>query len=549
MRNKKLARTDQRARDVVFPAIIATFLSLAIVVGNQLDNCGEILVRNIWTYIALIASFLISYYLSRLLFKKASIAPAPKFAASFRAWQIFLCLTAISLIVWLIAFPGVYGYDGIYQLRRFTNGIGDTHYSVFYTFIFGSIITAVKGITGSYVAAFALYSFLQLIFVNLVMTACISFLQKRINRKWFAISALIFFCLHLPCQLLAISSAQDVIFGGLFILLLLEFFKATTDSNYINKPRNWVSFAVIALLFCLSRNNGLFAVIPALLAAIVLVQRTSRLRFCFLFLVPLLLFCAYDKLLLPSIGIKKQPVVHESLSIPLMQMARAFTNHPDSFADNEKKLLKAFYPNCSFARSIQSASISDPLKACTNDEYVSNHLADYVSLWASIGLKNPKDYVESFGLMTIGAYYPLKKYPDTRMYHPFIEYRMLNNSNSSGINDGVEIARPAENSWLSMKLNSLFQKSKWQKIPIINILWGGGLYGLGLVIGFIYIVYRKQRKYYVLYIFILSLYATVLLSPVVLFRYLYPIILSTPVQAYMIFDSIPRAKRQTKKTD
>ena len=114
------------------------------------------------------------------------------------------------------------------------------------------------------------------------------------------------------------------------------------------------------------------------------------------------------------------------LSIPSQQLARVYNYNIDVFNEEEiEELNKSYSKLENFKYYTERQSISDLTKGVLNSDYVKNNLNKYIKLWLNIGLKDPKNYVEAFLLNNLGYWYPNKNYKDDRMYHPYIEYEML----------------------------------------------------------------------------------------------------------------------------
>ncbi len=60
----------------------------------------------------------------------------------------------------------------------------------------------------------------MLCFINIVLTKVIYYCYEKTKSKKVMIAGVVFYVLHLLVQVLNISSAQDILFGGLFVLIL-----------------------------------------------------------------------------------------------------------------------------------------------------------------------------------------------------------------------------------------------------------------------------------------------------------------------------------------
>jgi hypothetical protein len=92
---------------------------------------------------------------------------------------------------------------------------------------------------------------------------------------------------------------------------------------------------------------------------------------------------------------------------------------------NDLAEISRFYNGYQFEVYNLRPSIADISKLNLDDAEVSKHPLDYIFMYVSIGVKSPKEFTEAFLMQNYGLWYPSKSYPDTRMYHPFAEYQML----------------------------------------------------------------------------------------------------------------------------
>ena len=151
----------------------------------------------------------------------------------------------------------------------------------------------------------------------------------------------------------------------------------------------------------------------------------------------------------------------------------------------------------------------------------------YISLWASVGIKDPQNYIEAHMLNTLGFWYPNKIYYDSRMYHPYIEFSMLDakkwNSNY------IEIKRDSKIPKYKEILEIIVEKNAWQNIPIFSLLFSAGFYFILVIFLLSLILLYKNYEYLAPMSVILSLYFTLFLAPVALYRYVFPIVTILPV--------------------
>ena len=124
-------------------------------------------------------------------------------------------------------------------------------------------------------------------------------------------------------------------------------------------------------------------------------------------------------------------------------------------------------------------------------------------------------------------------YRDEEAYHPYWEYNMTQ------IDDDRFVLLNRKVPQYLKSLNSFLEKmtydNNYQKIPIISLLFSGAFY-VWIVLWFIAWCIINNKYNYLLAASLPFLYwLTLFLGPVVLYRYLYPIIISTPVFICIMF--------------
>ena len=173
------------------------------------------------------------------------------------------------------------------------------------------------------------------------------------------------------------------------------------------------------------------------------------------------------------------------------------------------------------------SEISDNTKGSLNTELLLKNKYKYLKLYFILLYKNPKVFFEASIFNSLGLWYIDKKYPDSRMYHPLIESTMLDakfwNKNYISI-ERKSLFTPYENI-----LTKLVTNSNWQKIPVINILFRPSTYFWTLLLILIISTYEKKKELISYLLLPICFIISIFLSPVIIFRYLYPLVISMPL--------------------
>lgn len=534
-------------RRILYSFLTGLFFSILFYFGTKLlfatfsdeETCYSIL-----DYILLIpitlAATLAFYFLYEL---KIKLKEDKVFSLKF--WHIFIPLVASSIVIFLSIYPGHYPFDSAKMYEHFEEGSYTTHYSPLVSFVLG-IFLSVGKFFGSKELGHAILIVLQLIFLNIVITKTILHCSKKLNRKRFGIIFTIFFALHPLVQTLLVRSGQDTVFGGLFLMLCLEFLKISEDENYFKDKKKKKFFYIFFLIFflCATRNNGIYALIPAVITSIFILKKETRKRFLIAVIAPVIAFLGYNYLFIYNIVSNRDSFFLETMNVPVMQIARSMYYNPDE--ELEEELKTYFDEDCEtwkmekwdWGKYNLSEGISDPYKNCLKTAEIEKDPMKFFSLWQKIGSKNVKNYIEAPAVLTLGLYHPYLNYEpswSTFQWHQYVD-SYYENYDLYGINNTSIL--PSVRNMMSV----LVYRQGWSRIPVLHLLWGAPFTVHLCLITLLITFYRRKHKYLLPLFLIFGLILTVALSPVMLFRYLFPAVIATPILIYILIRSLSSEK-------
>ena len=427
--------TEQPRRNARYLAssCMAIVYSVSIVIGSQLDNSSEI----IWSFftvlrilsIGLIAFGAMSFLMLKLdqcsdggLFERHRVVVKGRTKAA-----VFIAVMIPQVLVYLVVFPGVYGYDaGFHLLQFFDEQTSLTSaYSVPYTLFLGSCINFGQIYFNNAESGFALAMLLQSVFLCAVSSYAAIVSYRETGSRVILVLSVLFFAVFPPFLIMRVSSAQDALFGGFFLLLVVQLFECSKllKSGLHKKDMPLViGLAVSALCLFLLRNNGIYAFAVMLVLAIPVLAHFKRLGLGVVLLVPVALYCLISGPVYSLMGVQPGAAVgissaREMLSVPSQQIARVSLANPDALSPEEWQLLDKYYLDESFDYYWVNPSISDLQKAEIDSNEITKDPLGYIRLYCSLGIKDPGNYIEAFLMNSLGFWYPGKQYPDPRMYH------------------------------------------------------------------------------------------------------------------------------------
>ena len=322
--------------------------------------------------------------------------PAKKvFLLSFGA----LCLVYLLALV-LCCKPGVLTADSVNQIDMIDNGAYSDHHPFYHTMLIRLFYGTAMAIFGNRDVAIFCYCAAQAIMMAAIFAYVATTLyQLRLNKK-IVIAVLAVFA-FLPCHLLfSFTMWKDVLFSGgvlLFVVALYRYLKNIGDSQIRN-----VIFALLgALMICLLRSNGFYAFIVLALVFFVLYRKT-HLKMAIALLGALVVSFGL-KMLVPAMGVvSTEPT--EFYSIPLQQQSRVVVED-GNLTDEQRQKIEELAPAADI-KARYLPYISDPIKGLVRDRgmepYLAKNRKEFLGLWASVGIKNPKLYVQAWVDQTRG---------------------------------------------------------------------------------------------------------------------------------------------------
>ncbi len=418
----------------------------------------------------------------------------------------------------LSAFPGIYDIDGAYQLMWFEQGNISAHHPIAHTYLLGGIIELGKKCFGSYEAGLLCYSLFQM----LCLSAMFAYICKRTCR-WLLhvvqILVTISFMVLPYHAVLSFTTTKDVLFAGVFAIWVLKTFECVKNMKaFFESKKAQTAYTAIVFAMCALRNTGYYIFLFMLPFFLFFCRKYWKNVLC-IGVISILVWNVYTGPVYQLLGVEKGSVA-EVLSVPMQQLSRTMAYHRDSLSKEDQVLIQQFIPN--YER--YTPRVSDSVKDTFNGEAFAQDPGMFVKLWASVGLQYPVIYIEAFLSNNVGFWYPLMKYPDTGTYLSYIVYH---NTEYSG--DWPEITRTNYLPGVSAYYEKMTEQGIYHKIPGAFIWYSGGILFWMLILGTSICVYRRRYEMLLPLSILVGLWGTLMLSPVVVFRYVYPLMVSVPV--------------------
>lgn len=468
--------------------------------------------------------------------------------------KFFLIIWAIIIVCWLPTFlasyPGVYNYDAPWQIGQIfdhaevdlssiagvsINGQLNAHHPILHTlYLYGTIMLG-NIIFGSYSAGLAIYSVTQILMLSAAFSYACYYLTKLKAPVVITLLSVIYFALVPIHAIFSVSTTKDVLFSAVVLLVVLFILDLVKNKEkFYHSIFLMVRFVIAICFMMFLRNNG-FYMLLLLVPFFIWFSKKYWIKAVVLCVICIAANFLYTGPLYSVANVQKGDA-REALSIPLQQVARAVRDNGDELTEEELIAIYELFDLEDVGQAYVPRT-SDTVKNYFDTEQFKSDLGKYMSIYFSIGFKAPQAYIDAFLSNNIGSWYPDMNYPDPLAYHPYIAW---NNYKWSDYFDTEEngflwIERQSLFPALDKAYESFTSNASHQKIPVISMLFSPGFSFWCLIIFGAICIYYKKYRYLLPIVILFALWITIILSPVSLLRYSYPIMICIPILSGIVF--------------
>ncbi|MCM1037895.1 MAG: DUF6020 family protein [Ruminococcus sp.] len=445
-----------------------------------------------------------------------------------RSWQIFLFYTVVILICWIPVFlayyPSVFAYDAEGQLYQVLAHDYSTHHPLIHTLFLGAFFNLGKELFDSYSAGMAIHSLIQMFLMAMIFGYTLSVLYRERTWRVMRIVLLIFYALFPTNSILALSTTKDVLFAGLVLLHTLALYHLCKEGG--RSRRDFLYYVLLSVLMLLFRNNAVYAYVFGQPFILYFGKKSGKGDWKYYLgaaAAALLLFTAAGAGLKAATNAQNGSP-REMLSVPLQQMARTRVEHEEEIAADIRNELEAYLPS-EWVFAAYDPHLADPVK---NRAVIHDNPLGLIKTWARLGLHFPQTYIDAFLDNSIGYWY----LPDTshaQIYGIGTQsgFGYLSTDNRT-MPAGCEIEEHSYLPGLRTFMERIVSDNEYQKIPVLSVIFAPAFYWWMLCLYIAFFLYKREYRMLLPVIFLVIYYLTLLLSPAVLIRYMYPFVVSVP---------------------
>lgn len=555
-KHKTLSATGKLVRKICYSAVLAFLFALSFIIGWQIKvngmtesgfvGKGKILMLAIALGAAV---FPVSYAFFEALsgnyrkgFNEKAISPGKLYVLCMSV--IFLCW----IPVFLAYYPAVMAYDFNVQSLQASWGppYFSDHHPIAHTLLVW-ICFVIGEALGSLQTGMAFYSIIQMLILSAALAYAVTFIYRLCRSIPATAASLLFFAIFPYNSILSVSVTKDVIFAAFFLVFMLlimerNFFPDRWADRRNKKLLNLLTF-LDGFAMLLFRNNAIYAFVAFSVIYVLLSKGRERLRIFIL----CTLIAISGKLALEGLvtycGYFGKGSTSEMYSVPIQQFARVGYYHgylnggdfdPETYEMVDKYVSHEVWEG-------YNPPIADSAKiyvsAFQYEDAWETDMPAMWSTWAKVGRRYPNEFIDAFLCLTNG-YWFLDDVTWAENLGVGTEGRMgalftFNASVSEAQPDGI----PNESKFPALEgmLEELISNNSFYKIPVVSNLFKPAFYCWALIVCAFGFLYQRRKKAFIMTVFPLMYLGTLFLGPVVIVRYIMPIMIFVPVLIVLLW--------------
>lgn len=515
--------------------VIAAMLSLFVLVGGsyaKYENASAItgsaanVAESCIFFVICFFAFdmALTWLYSCSFLKLRAFAGRLKLPAAIARYPYVWAFAAIA-ICWLpyfvIYFPGSVTHDGLRQINM-SFGIEHitNHHPWLVTYIYGFLMRVGRFVFHNDNAAVACC----VIPLGLFQLMCYAYASVSI-RRWTRsdaayVASVIFWGLVPVFGAYAQAVIKDNLFGAeaaLFVTLYVDsLIHAMTCGRY--DRRRLTALMLTGLSLCMTRNNGIYLVVPAI-AGMLFIAKAGRVVVTVLLVAMIAIYEVVQMVVPSALGITPGSK-KEALSIPFQQTARYVKEYPDDVTAHEAEVIGKILKYDDLAQ-LYTAQCSDPVKNSFVQTSTNEELKDYFRVWLGMLKKHPGTYISATLGNAFGYIYPFYNYTGMSAYPLYMKKGVWPDTGYFDF-DYVVADTP--------RRGLLDYANRWRTVPLLSATVNAGAYTWLIIILTGFLLYKRKLRGALAYLFAIFNILVCIASPVNGYiRYALPIASAAPV--------------------
>lgn len=446
-----------------------------------------------------------------------------------------LCLYCFAgcLLCWLPYFlyqyPGVMTPDSINQLEQALGMIGySNHHPFVHTMLLSLFYHIGYFLSGDMTSAVSLYTFFQMCFLAFSVYYLLKTLERYCVRPCILVGITLFYALVPYHAVFSVTVWKDIPFAAVVMLFQCSVLRMMTRQGAAETGM----FVFSGVMICLLRNNGWYGFLFSVPFLLYAYRRQARRMFPAV--AGIVLAAALVRYPVMNTLHVTQPDLIESLSIPTQQIAAVLCS--DRELSSEQRALVERVIDTTYVKELYNPEFADNMKELVragDQAYLAAHKAEYLRLWAQLGMAYPADYLRAYIDQTYGYWYPDSFY--------LVAEGEGVSASRLGVSHKPLIGGPVviKTKEIALKMGGM--------LPMYGLLWSMGVAFCFLLFCIANAFVRREKEKLLLYLPGFALYLTVMAATPVAtdFRYVYFMVFSVPfyLMAALIEPSVTSTRR------
>ncbi len=451
-------------------------------------------------------------------------------------WLIyFLTIFACWIPTVLAFYPSIVGYDGGYQIRNYFLLNEMTHHPILITKIYTFFYVIGLMIKSPTVGMF-LFSLTQMAFMAASFSYAVKFIEDETQNKLIRNISILFYALYPYNQLFAITTTKDVILAGLMLIFVIHLYKMLKEKFKIT---DYIFLVLIGVVMLLSRNNTIYTLEVSLpfIILVLIKERHKLVKIVTVFLLIIILYksannCLY-KMLKNQSANSQNNEGNFRLSIFTQAVGRVARDNKDSLTQEEKEKISYYFKDYEKLGKVYAENIADiTANEMASGKNINKNKKEFFTFVLELGKKYPMTYIESF-LDTARGYWYIEdvSFSNILIYnHPgafeLYDFGILGGSFKVKHESKIE---PLKNLY-----TNLYCLNRYQEVPVLYTLFQPGIFFYLTLAFLLYAMYKKDKDNLVIAIFLFIFYASCYLAFCSIIRYMYPIMVNTPIMLALV---------------
>ena len=317
----------------------------------------------------------------------------------------FGLLMLVSISLQIFFYPGITNPDSFTQISEAMGmtALTDRHPFI-HTLMMRGCINLGKMLFGTIASGIAFYTFFQSCLVSLTISFTIVYMAQRGIHPILRMIVFLYFLIHPAIACYSITLWKDIWLSYFLLLYTLLLIEAVINPNhFFSQNKNMIAMPLIILVFLFCKNTGIL-ILMGITPFLLLTSKKYWKKIVFITILSLIVLGVVRSVLIPKLNIEKgRP--SEPFSVPLQQLARTVTHSGDQLTEEERQLIQEILPLNEIPQ-IYQPFLSDNIKLALNEDVLFSDPIRYTKLWAELGKKHPRDYLESWLANSCGYWYP-----------------------------------------------------------------------------------------------------------------------------------------------